>query len=187
MPREILLIPGFTSPAWMLWPLKRFLRRRFPSVATWDSRHIFEDPEHAAERLAGRLADGPVKAVVAHSFGDCIVRAALQQTDLRQVQQLISICPVAAPVPIARLLRHCRLAVTAELRAMAEGLASANLQLPDALDHRVYWARHEWLISRPSNYPGVHARVTTLQGTHNSIVFLPSWWRKVAADLEDGE
>ena len=103
---RLILIPGFMSPAWMLYPMQLHLRSDFDHVVRWDYPRIFSDLEVVTDSLARLLDDSEDQiSIVAHSFGDWITRAALRKTNHRLFGRLVSVCPVTTAVPIVRRTR----------------------------------------------------------------------------------
>lgn len=178
---RILLVPGFMSPGWMFAPLHRKLKDDFPSVEVWDHPTVFDEPNRIVTAFANELSDTDQRiGIVSHSFGDWIVRGAITQSGTERVSKLISICPVTASVPTARLLSKVSLDVTPELRLMCDELrASTSLDFNSSIDHLVLWATLDVFVFKPSQWPREETEHRSVLGTHNSILFQPNIWRVV--------
>jgi len=185
---EVLLVPGFMSQRWSLWLMFCYLKSRFPSATAWDYPQVFTDIETTIDRLAelidSKTSDGRTLGLVTHSFGDWVARAALAKAGNRGVRKVVSIAPVVTAVPVARMLHKLTGARVPELRIMAdEQQASAAPHLDPFIDHLVLWAKWEWLVVRPDDWPNEYSLHETKAGTHVSLVFQPRIWRRVAQHL----
>lgn len=170
----------------MLYPLQRYLRGSFRDVNRWDYPRVFADLETTVGELAEKLdrhADESV-TIVAHSFGDWIVRSAIRRMSGRSVSSLLSVCPVVTSVAAARVAKRVTGNAIPEFDVMSnESLASARI--PDHLDIQrgFIWARGEVLIERGDTIP-VGARERTVLASHNSVLFQPNGWRAIREELQ---
>lgn len=181
--RKVVLVPGFMSPSWLLWPLHRHLCSRFPEVVLWDHPHIFSEPYAVAEEfrswLRTQLGRGNQVALVTHSFGDWVARWAIQSDDV-VIEKLLSICPVVDTVPAARLFAAFSQNLIPEVRVMSDGeTASACLELPSDVDHLVIWARWDFWIRRRELLPHIETDQRIVNGFHNSVVIQPGVWKQI--------
>ena len=184
--KTIYLIPGFMSPAWMMFPLQRYLGRRFRDVKRWDYPRVFSDLDATVDSLAVRLdrhTDGSV-GIVAHSFGDWMVRSALCRVAGRSVSSLLSVCPVVTSVAAAKLATRVTGKLIPELKVMSNSEHS-EIHIPRHLNVRrsFIWARGEMLIDRGDEIPP-DARQQTVLASHNSVLFQPNAWKLIRDELE---
>lgn len=190
-PDRVILIPGLFSPRWMLVPLATHLRRRFSEVLLWDDPRIFDELERSVRSVGSLLptsaSDSARVAVVSHSFGDWLIRAALQQRNGPPLMQLISISPVTTVVPSIAWLPRSITRRVPELAVMADQqLASIPLQREQCMKQTVIWASIDLLVRREQPFDHPERRQLRVRGTHNSLVFQPSVWRLVARELSGG-
>tara|TARA_R110002049_G_scaffold4601_5_gene32348 strand:- start:490274 stop:490804 length:531 start_codon:yes stop_codon:yes gene_type:complete len=172
------------SPAWMMIPLQRYLRTDFDRIIRWDYPRVFSDLDVVTQSLARTIdeTDDHV-SIVAHSFGDWIVRSALAHTDHRDFHRLVSVCPVTTAVPLARRMAPIVGRLASELNVMAS-VDRAELSIPDHLviDRSVIWAKLETLVRQQitSTRP---IREREVWATHNSVLFQPNGWRCIRHEL----
>ena len=184
---RLILIPGFMSPAWMLYPMQLYLRGDFDHVVRWDYPRIFSDLEVVTDSLARFLDERDDQiSIVAHSFGDWITRAALRKTNHRQFGRLVSVCPVTTAVPIVRRTRMVSEKLTCELAVMASA-DRAELSFPDHIDIKrsIVWARGEVLVREEAHDDRVD-RQRHVWASHNSVLFQPNGWEVIREELLRG-
>ncbi|QDT03078.1 Alpha/beta hydrolase family protein [Rubripirellula lacrimiformis] len=177
----VVLVPGFMSPAWMMWPMAKYLQGSFHRVVRWDYPRIFVDLEVSVTSLADQLSalDSPQIAIVTHSFGDWLTRSALQRIQSPRQIRLISLCPVTTNVPIVTLTSPLSQYITPELRIMSQA-ASAEVSLPNSLDIRrtVIHAKGDLLVRQQ-----VADDQRFVVASHNSVLFQPNVWVLVRDEL----
>lgn len=184
--RTIYLIPGFMSPAWMLYPLQRYLQATFDDVNRWDYPRVFADVNHTVQTLADKLdrhVDGSV-TLVAHSFGDWIVRAALHQMSSASVAALVSVCPVLSAVTAARLATKLTGDMIPELQIMSDPM-QAGITVPNhmPIQRSIIWAKAEVFVDRGENRPAA-VRQRTVFASHNSVLLQPNVWKVIRDELQ---
>ncbi len=180
------LIPGFMSPAWMMIPMQRYLQSTFSDVRRWDYPRVFTDPDSIIDRFVIKLAEHSPHsvAIVAHSFGDWVVRSALRRSRVRSVKALVSVCPVVTRVAAARLAMKVGGGLIPELAVMADK-ARCEVQIPEELNiaRSVIWARGELLISQGHGLSD-RVRQRRVLASHNSVLFQPNGWRAIREELQ---
>ncbi len=188
-PGRILLVPGFTSPRWVLLPLYLYLKRKHPHIELWDHPRVFSELNVTIEALADKLRAatkaGQNVKLVSHSFGDWVARSALAEAGEVRVAKLISITPVVERVPPARWV--CRLTgrMIPELQVMADAeRAAAHLEAAAKVEHILIWAKWDLIVRRPKPWPDSAAREFSLPGMHMTLPFQPRLWRLVAEELK---
>ena len=188
-PGRVILVPGFTSPRWVLFPLYRYLRNRHEHVDLWDHPRVFSELDVTVNALAGKLRTesqaGRRIGLVSHSFGDWVARSALAEAGDVRISKLISITPVATRVPLARWIHWFSGRLIPEIRIMAdEEKAGEHLVVSPAIEHIIFWARWDLIVRRPRPWPNPKTRHRLLRGTHVSLAFQPNLWRAVAEELK---
>ncbi|MAT16073.1 MAG: hypothetical protein CMJ46_12480 [Planctomyces sp.] len=184
MPAEetIYLIPGFMSPAWMLYPLERALRKPGRTIVRWDYPQVLTDPYRTVDALCEEMvrSAAPSVSIVGHSFGDWIARMAINQSQLPTIRKLISICPVVAPVPFASVFSPVLGKLIPELVIMNDReLSSSPLSSTTQARRSIIWAKVELIVARPEGLAVDHE----IWGAHISCVFQPNLWRIVEQEL----
>ncbi|QDV40933.1 Alpha/beta hydrolase family protein [Stieleria neptunia] len=178
----VVLVPGFMSPAWMMWPMAKYLQGAFRQVVRWDYPRIFTDLDTSVRSLAEQFCafDRPDFAIVTHSFGDWLTRSAMHKIKPPRQIRLISVCPVTTAVPIVQRTRYLSKYITPEFRIMSVA-SSAEVPLPDDLDifRTVIHAKGEVLVRQQ---PSDDQRFVF--GSHNSVLFQPNVWKLVRDELQ---
>ncbi|WP_442506718.1 esterase/lipase family protein [Novipirellula sp. SH528] len=183
-----ILVPGFMSPAWMMWPLAHSLTNEVDSVVRWDYPRVFTDIEATIRSLASeiqsRRSHSQHLAIVTHSFGDWIARSALQRIEHHPPTRVVSICPVTTRIVVASFMSQLTRRVLPELSVMSnQSLAEVPLPSAPSITHRVIWASGELLVPRYIPDPHPSLKETTVLGMHNSVLWQPNLWRQVKKDL----
>ena len=181
---RLVLVPGFMSPAWMLIPMQRYLQRDFQTVIRWDYPRVFSDLDAVASSLARLLDSSDVPtSIVAHSFGDWIVRSALHLTARTKFDRLVSVCPVTTAVPIVQWIRPLSANLVSEFAVM-EDENRASLSIPDRIEiqRSVILATGEFIVREPS-LTDLNLKPRRVVATHNSILFRPNGWRAIRDEL----
>lgn len=81
---------------------------------------------------------------------------------------MVSLVPVMAPSPPARIVAPLGRLIP-EISVLAdEKQAATNLTLPADIDRLVIWARVDPWVKKPPNIPA--AEQITVTGTHNTVV-----------------
>jgi len=192
VPEEVLLIPGLFSMRWSLWLMCRRLRTVLPSVAIWDWPKVFADLQETVGQLADLLNEkshkGRTLGLVTHSFGDWIARQAIAGADKPRIARVVSIAPVVTYVPIADRLNLLTQNTIPELQVMSNAQRAGELlPLDPTIEHLVIWAKWEWFVTRPSDWPSEETVHEAIRGTHMSVVFQPAVWHRVARHLKAGK
>ncbi|QDT11932.1 hypothetical protein K239x_39340 [Planctomycetes bacterium K23_9] len=169
----------------MVYPLQRYLRKRFSSVVCWDYPRVFTDLDRTLDQLALRFdqhTDGSV-AVVAHSFGDWVVRSALHRMKSRAVNSLVSVCPVVTSVAAAEILSQVSSDLVPELTVMAN-VEQSEVPLPNQMNIKrsLVWARGETLVRRPKDL-AMYDRERRVFAFHNTILFQFNGWKAIQEEL----
>lgn len=182
MLQTLYLIPGFMSPAWMMYPMQRYLDDACDNIIRWDYPRVFVDLENTVSSLTESLDRHPDQSVsiVAHSFGDWIVRSALNRVCNRSVTRLISVCPVVTSVPVVQLAHQATGDLIPEFAVMASD-ERASIKIPEHLDvdRSCVWANGEVLVKRHAD----SGRNRMVWASHNSILFQPNAWRVIWEEL----
>jgi pimeloyl-ACP methyl ester carboxylesterase len=181
----VYLVPGFMSPAWMMVPLRWYLRRDLSDVRIWDYPRVFRDLDATLQQLAFRLDahEEESVAIVSHSFGDWIARSALHRMQGNAVASLVSVCPVVTSVAAAKFAQKISGDLVPELAVMASEDHS-EVSIPDEMSIRrsMVWARGETLIRRDEKMTG-NERERRVFALHNSILFQPNGWKVIREEL----
>lgn len=181
---KLILVPGFMSPDWMLFPMQQFLKHDFDAVVRWDYPRIFSDLNIVTDTLA-RLLDRSSErvSIVAHSFGDWITRSALRKTSHQNFGTLVSVCPVTTAVPIIRHTRSLSAKLTSEFAVMATA-DRAEVLIPDHIhiQRSIIWAKGEILVEQKANDDRV-TRQRHVWASHNSVLFQPNGWQAIREEL----
>lgn len=164
--------------------MQRYLSRDFHQVIRWDYPRIFSDLDAVANSLAGLLdsSEAPT-SIVAHSFGDWIVRSALHHTRRTKFDRLVSVCPVTTAVPIVKWIRPLSANLVSEFAVM-EDAERASLSIPDRIEiqRSLIVATGEFIV-RESLLAGSNPTPRRVAATHNSILFQPNGWRAIRHEL----
>ncbi|MCM2373660.1 esterase/lipase family protein [Aporhodopirellula aestuarii] len=183
-PATLLLVPGFMSPAWMMYPIYRYLHRDFAQVIRWDYPHVFHDTSSVIDSLAEQMdrSNTPI-SIVAHSFGDWITRSALHRTTHKNFGRLVSVCPVTSSVPILRATHGLASNLTEEFAVMSSD-QRAGVSIPDhlSISRSIVWATGDAFVDDESNDPHV-IRERRVWATHNSVLFQPNAWQVIRQEL----
>ena len=193
---NVLLVPGFMSPAWMLWPLKKFLQRADDDrnqsrVESWDYPRVLSDLDVTVAELAEMLESyrGSRVVLVAHSFGDWIARSAINRVSGPMPTALISVCPVVTSVPTAEWLSGVTGDRVPEIAIIADRERS---EMPIAANNSILrsfvWAKGEFVVRRPNSSSlaansRAQFRQREVMATHNSILFPPNGWSAIAEEV----
>lgn len=184
---SVLLVPGFLSPAWTLFPLQRSLVRQGYSCSIWDDPFVGRDLDRSLRRLASNIATRSREAgvsIVAHSFGDWLVRSCLQEQSGLAIQHLVSIGPVTTAVPAAKLAKTCGLGGMSEIQVMADPQrAEVELAIGSCTRRTVIWPKLEFIVRRKEPLGKVPTETLTVRGTHVSVLFQPAVHRMVGKAL----
>lgn len=189
-PTTIYLIPGFMSPAWMMYPLAVYLESinspGFEKIVRWDYPRVFSDPHDTIVKLADELDSYPDRsvAIVAHSFGDWIARSALNRTRKRSVSKMVSTCPVVSAVPVAKLAQKMTGDWIPEFSIMAsDERTKVDVPLHLQIQQSNIWARGEMLVRRTDERDS-RIRERFVWASHNSVLFQPNVWSVIREELE---
>lgn len=183
--KRLVLVPGFMSPAWVMIPMQRFLKRYFDHVIRWDYPRVFSNLDTVTRSLSQLLASSNTPtSIVAHSFGDWITRSALAQTRRRNFEHLASVCPVTTAVPVVAWTRPFSAKLASEFAVMADE-NRASLSIPDHIRiHRtIIWATAEFIVRKKMPLDS-RVKQRHVGATHNSILFQPNGWRAIGDALE---
>ncbi|WP_145167754.1 lipase family protein [Rubripirellula lacrimiformis] len=179
IPEKILLIPGLLEPRLLFLPLKLSLSKHVDHVECWRDRIVFRDLETSinrlAEAIAGKVAEQGAIAIVTHSFGDWIARAAIAMSRQHRVTAMVSLAPAMRAGFFPSLLFGLSGNLIPEIKVlMNRDSASANLDCDDRVRRLVIWSRFdESLRSVPLD--GIsNLQVQRVWATHFSIPWQPN-------------
>ncbi len=182
--RELILIPGLLEPHFAFFPLKRSLKRCGEQVHCWPDRLVFRSLDASVDRLVEAIAGDPTQlgeiAIVTHSFGDWIARAALAKSARHRVTAMVSLTPVMRAGFLPSLLYGVSGNLIPEIRViMNSELAAAHLDCCQSARRLVVWSRFdESLRAIPLDHLS-NVQVQRVWATHMSIVWQPNVIRLV--------
>ncbi|MGB7329226.1 MAG: hypothetical protein WBD31_30370 [Rubripirellula sp.] len=178
-PGRVILVPGLFEPRPLLWPLQSNLNRHGCQAKCWRDRVVFRNLESSVDRLSAAIAgdanqDGSI-AIVTHSFGDWVARAAIAKSRRHRVTAMVSLAPVMRAGFFPSLLFGVTWNLIPEIKViMNRAEASANLDCDDRVRRLVIWSRFdESLRSVPLDHVG-NLRVRRVFATHLTIVCQPN-------------
>lgn len=184
---KVLLVPGFLSPAWTPLPLKRFLTRSGIACSIWDDPFVGRDLGRSVGKLSQDIASiskHSEASVVAHSFGDWLVRKCLSDDPTLQVGNLVSIGPVTTAVPAARVASKMGLGQMSEIRVMADQQrAEIEVAATSCKRRTVIWPRYEYVVAKGEPRGDAPTKIESVIGTHVSVLFQPRVHRMVCGVL----
>ncbi|SMP67010.1 hypothetical protein SAMN06265222_11081 [Neorhodopirellula lusitana] len=178
----VVLVPGFMSPAWTMWPLAKYLQRSNETIVRWDYPRIFTDLDASIVSLSKQLSafDASSISIVSHSFGDWLTRSALHLVNSQRSVRLISICPVTTAVPLVKLTRPISQYLAPELRIMSRATSAAvSLPVGMEIDRTVVHAKGEILVRQQKADDQ-----RFVLGSHTSVLFQPNVWKLVHDELQ---
>ncbi|WP_144995186.1 alpha/beta hydrolase [Polystyrenella longa] len=143
---------------------------------------MFTDPYQTIDTLCEAMvkSSAPSISLIGHSFGDWIARSAINQSQLKSIRKLISICPTVAPVPFAKVFKPIMGKLVPELVVMADKeLMSTPLSEKMQIKRSSIWAKVEVIVTRPQDFKVDHE----MWASHISSVFQPSVWRVIEEEL----
>ena len=186
---QIFLVPGFGEQPRLLLPLKHALRQSAATVEIWPDRMLCRNLEQSVNRLRDALLDqqacGRTVAVVTHSFGDWIVRQAIADLPSPPIEALVSIAPIIAASPMAKLLKLLGGGIFSEVPVMADAdQAGKNSLIDKRIRRLVIWATFDVWI-QPIEFPSdLNITVRRRWATHLSIVLQPNVHRLVTEFIQ---
>ena len=171
-------------------PIKLSLRNTARSVEIWRDDLVFRTLDQSVDRLRVAIEqhaqEGKSLAIVTHSFGDWVVRQALAGISHHQVDALVSVAPVLAASPLARVLNVVGGRGISEVPVMADALRAAeNSVLDPKIRRLVIWAAVDAWVQRATIADATNLDVSRFWATHLSVIMQPNVHRLVREFLGD--
>lgn len=174
--KRIILVPGLVEPRFIMLPLKYSLRRSAGEVDVWKDRLVFRRLEQSVDRLAAEIrGDGNNQndsiALVSHSFGDWVARAAIAKQPDHRVSHLVSVAPVMRAGALAYLAYALGGGLAPEMRViMNRERAAENVDLDARVQRLVIWSRLDESLREIdlTHLPNVDVR--RVWGTHFTVI-----------------
>ena len=106
--RRVLIVGGFCEHPALLMPLRYALSKDFDRVEIWNDAIVCRNLDNSVIKLRDAIQrhenHGETVLLVTHSFGDWIARQALLELSDHRERKLVSIAPIMAASPIAKIL-----------------------------------------------------------------------------------
>lgn len=184
---KVILVPGLFEPRGLLVPLAHRLRNAGYRATLWRDRVAFRDLHRSVDRLATaiRIADSVPDdhrdvALVTHSFGDWVARAAIRSTPRHRIAALVSITPVMRGGWLFAITSRLGGGCIPEVSVIADAeRASANLQCDANLTRLVIWARLDGLLRSVNLSDFANVTEQSVWSSHLSAIVQPSIGRMV--------
>jgi len=169
-------------------PIKFALRNHADRVDIWRDRLVCRDLDRSIDRFRQFIANCKARderlSIITHSFGDWIVRQALQKSPDNQVDALVSIAPVIARSPVGIVLNCLGGSFVSEVSVIANASRAAeNAVVTTTVRRLVIWGYFDIWV-RPFAMPEIdNQTVEHFFATHLSIVMQPNVLRLVSGFL----
>ncbi|WP_168566521.1 esterase/lipase family protein [Crateriforma spongiae] len=188
--RRVILVHGLLEPAWALGLIGRFLNRHGLKVEYWHDRLAFRRLDESVDRLASTIAsvssDTPKDtALVTHSFGDWVSRAAIAKTSHHRVGALVSLAPVMKAGVLPTLAWCVSRNLMPEIAVIMNAeQAQANLDCDPDLRRLVIWAKPDESLRQCDLSHLSNVTVRQVWATHLTIVLQPNVHRMIGSFLQ---
>ena len=162
-----------------MWPLRRSLRHHCDRVDCWRDRIVFRDLQASVDRVANEISGDAAQqgtvAIVTHSFGDWIARAAIAQSPNHRVKSLVSLAPVMRAGFLPMVAYGLTGNLVPEIKViMNSAAASANLDCDDRVRRLVIWSRFDESLRQVALDGINNLEVERVWATHLSIPWQPN-------------
>ncbi len=177
----IVVVHGFGSHRWIMWPLAERLRHSGYQVLNWGYRSLTRDLAfHGANllRTLQQLETSEERSrlhVVAHSMGCIVTRQALLDTHLPKLDKVIMLCP---PNRGSHMATRCATLLgwlSTTLTEITDRPDSFVNSLPDSIacpvDLGILAARNDWIVAPESTRLSGALRYSVIPGFHSGILF----------------
>lgn len=183
IPLHAVIVPGLFSPRWMVRPMAAYLRRHVAVVDAWDHPVVFGEMDRNVRTVGQYLehiADRSMPtAVITHSFGDWIMRQAIDRYPEHQVGHWVSIGPVVTDNRSSKWVGRLTGDSIPEIAIMRDAArAGSRTKLPSSVLHLVLWPKLDVWIRR-GEYLSDPVDEIDVWATHNSALFQYGVWRTV--------
>lgn len=189
----VVLVHGFSAASLVMWPLAQRLQKDGFRVRQWSYVTLFAKIELHASRLRAflqaDLKDEPRIHLVAHSMGCIVVRASLNELELKNLGRVVLLAPPNRGSPVAGFVSRFLGRILVPTRELASHPASFVHRLPDSMNTEIgiIAAKYDMLIPVKNTDLPSQSKHEVVPGTHSSILFSPSAWDKVSRFLRTGE
>ncbi len=193
----VVLLHGYATSRWAMWPLSWWLKRRGYNTVIWSywslSLPIAVHGARFAQYL-NKLEDAGLNySVVAHSMGSIITRVALTQGSFCGLRRVVFLAPPNHGLPIARLAPWILKRLSPPLRELSDASDSYVNSLPQEsrkstndLAIGVIAAKHDLIIPIDSTRLDGSETYTALPATHNSLLISITAAQSVESFLVSG-
>jgi pimeloyl-ACP methyl ester carboxylesterase len=189
----VILVHGFSAKRLVMWPLALRLRNEGFRVRQWSYPTLFDRIESHARRLREFLQTeltGERRIhIVAHSMGCIVVRAALNETTLKNLGRVVMLAPPNRGSPVAGVLSQVLGWVLVPTQELSDRPTSYVNRLGDTANMEVgiLAAKYDLLIPLRNTRLASESKHDVVVGTHNSILFSPRVGAKAACFLKTGD